>query len=126
MALTVYKRYYLKNFRYKPLLNGVLSKLFFSCYHQPSYLQTYYFLIIISCDLSYVGFSFSGCIPNLHMLPDWERLSTFKGKKKNEARHPIFKIFSCFEEHQIEQHFLKRTYSRLNSESDQREAQTSS
>lgn len=61
------------------------------------------------------------------MLPDWERLSTFKGKKKkNEARHPIFKIFSCFEEHQIEQCFLKRTYPRLNSESDQREAQTSS
>lgn len=127
MALTVYKRYHLKKFRYKPRLNGVLSKVFFfPCYHQPSYLQTYYFLIIISCDLSYVDFSFSGYIPNQHMLPDWERLSAFKEKKKNEARHPIFKIFSCFEEHQIEQRFLKRTYSRLNSESDQREAQTSS
>ena len=29
MSLTVYKRYHLKKFRYKPLLNGVLSKLFF-------------------------------------------------------------------------------------------------
>ena len=33
---------------------------FFSCSHSAFHLQTYYFLVIIACDLNYVDFSFSG------------------------------------------------------------------
>lgn len=42
------------------------------------------------------------------MLPKFRggvgRLNMFK--EKNEAQHALFKIFSCFEENQLEQQFL--------------------